>query len=261
MTAYIINFLRNFLIKRNIGRLHKIDESQILALLQKIRPKKQELNLIRIGSHYDGGYLIPNLIHEVDAVFSPGVANNSDFEMHFAEMGVSCYLADASVTTTPKNHSNFKFLRKFIGNSSDERYISLNSWIEMYNMNFNMGILQMDIEGNEYENLITVKQEVIRKFAILVIEFHDLYRLYQKDFFTLFSSTIERLKLDFEIVHTHANNAGRASNIFNRALPNVVEITFLRKDLFKGDGSFSLTPNPLDQPNRPDLPDLEMKFE
>lgn len=252
---------RNFLLNNDIGRIHQIQEEQLIELVKTLLPKRQDLELVRIGSKYDGGYLIPDIIKDIDILFSPGVANNSDFELFFANRGVKCYLADASVLGPATRHPNFHFIKKYIGNSVDENFLTMSSWIDSTNEDFQMGMLQMDIEGSEYENLLTLPEEIMRKFSVLIIEFHELYRLNQKDFFTLFNSTIKRLQNDFEIVHLHPNNAGRGSRIFNRLIPNVLEISFLRKDLFIGDGCYIKLPNPLDQPNRPDLPDLQMIFE
>ena len=36
--------------------------------------------LIRIGNKYDGGYLIPDVLHKIKYCFSGGVGNNYTFE-------------------------------------------------------------------------------------------------------------------------------------------------------------------------------------
>ena len=37
-------------------------------------------DLIRVGSTNDGGYLIPNILNEIDYCFSPGIGNKFEFE-------------------------------------------------------------------------------------------------------------------------------------------------------------------------------------
>lgn len=255
--------VRDMLLYRGFGRLQLVKEAPIANLLLQLQPKSQKYGLIRIGSRNDGGYLIPNLpnlAQRVDIIFSPGVAKNSDFELHFALQGIKCYLADASVEGPNITHNNLIFLKKFIGLRRDSNFISMRSWIESSTIDFNSGILQMDIEGDEYENLLTLPSEYLQKFSILVIEFHSLYRLIQRDFFTLFECTLENILSNFEPVHLHPNNSGRISKIYNLQIPNVIEMTFLRKDLFFGDGSRCKIPNPLDAPNRLDLQDITIKL-
>ncbi len=41
----------------------------------------------------------------------------------------------------------------------------------------------MDIEGAEIETLLSISEDYLNNFRIIVIEFHDFSRLFVKDFF------------------------------------------------------------------------------
>jgi len=71
--------------------------AEVLAFLKKIRPMTTNIPLIRVGSADDGGYLVPDDLEGIKICFSPGVAQQSDFELAMAQRGITCFMADYSV--------------------------------------------------------------------------------------------------------------------------------------------------------------------
>lgn len=68
-------------------------------LIQKLAPTSIQNNLIRIGCHHDGGYLISNDLENIIACFSPGVGDQSSFEDTLAkEFGIKSFLADYTLS-------------------------------------------------------------------------------------------------------------------------------------------------------------------
>jgi hypothetical protein len=75
------------------------------------------------------------------------------------------------------------------------------------------------------------------------------------------------LNSEFDLFHIHANNNVLRREIFKKSgvvddLPDVVELTFVRKDKFKSSESETV-PYPiagLDIKNQPDLPDVPMNW-
>ena len=55
-------------------------KSQLTKVLNKLKPYNLGYDLIRIGSDNDGGYLVPNILNEIEMCFSPGTGNNTEFE-------------------------------------------------------------------------------------------------------------------------------------------------------------------------------------
>jgi hypothetical protein len=104
--------------------VRRTNVTDILDLMQKMRPQDCGIDLIRIGGSGDGGYLIPDDLEGLEYCFSPGVSTVSDFENHLADLHISSYLADYSVPSPPIDRPEFTFDPKFLG-SSDRKIISL----------------------------------------------------------------------------------------------------------------------------------------
>lgn len=56
-------------------------EIEMGKFLQKLRATSSQADLIRVGGPVDGGYWIPDDLEGIQAVFSPGVGNLSEFEL------------------------------------------------------------------------------------------------------------------------------------------------------------------------------------
>ena len=118
-------------------------------------------------------------------------------------------------------------------------------------------LLKFDVEGAEYENLISLDDSELASFEVIVCELHCCDQLRDEAFRHQFSRAIARLTKNHAPVHLHGNNYGVLCLVEGVPVPAVLELALLRRDL--GDfGGISLEPipGPLDNPNRPDRPDL-----
>lgn len=219
-------------------------------LINLLKPVATNKNLIRFGSSTDGGYLIPDDLDGISACFSPGVADCVSFETSCAERGMKVFLADHSVDQLPAEDHNFHFIKKFIGANTTENFIRLDEWITSSNIDGSSDlILQMDIEGSEYEALISSSDEVMKRFRILIIEFHGLHNLWSYPFFRLAKSAFDRLLKFHSCVHIHPNNARGICKINGLEIPKLMEFTFYRKDSFQISSEVLSYPHPLDKDN------------
>ena len=67
-------------------------KSVIDQLLSSIRDNYINIELIRMGGNGDGGYLIPNLMNEIDHCFSAGVSDIAHFEKELLEKyDINCF--------------------------------------------------------------------------------------------------------------------------------------------------------------------------
>ncbi len=107
----------------------------------------------------------------------------------------------------------------------------------------------MDIEGAEYDVIYDINSETLKKFRILVIEFHRLDSIFDKTGYKLINLTFNKLLRDFDIVHIHPNNV-RAPVVYKGfQVPPLMEFTFIRKDRVVKAGKYSVEfPHPLDEP-------------
>lgn len=136
--------------------------------------------LTRIGGATDGAYLVPEDFEGITACFSPGVCNTKDFEDELAEKhGIRSHMCDFSsdqhLLKTPLIEGMQTFEKKWLDLENSASSLTLHDWVR----NAESGkqgdlILQMDIEGAEYRNLIHAPEACLNRFRIIVVEIHGL---------------------------------------------------------------------------------------
>jgi hypothetical protein len=198
--------------------------------MKKLRPLDCGKELIRIGGQRDGGYLLPNDMEGIEYCFSPGVNEVSDFENHLADLGIKSFLADYSVDGPPVTRPEFVFDKKFLGTCDRGNFMTLASWKDKYLAHYTSDLLlQMDIEGWEYQVILNTPISLLNQFRIMAIEFHYLDRLFDPFVFSMFSSCFERILQDFYVVHIHPNGCRSSVKSGDIDIPEVLEITFINK--------------------------------
>lgn len=226
------------------------ERQDVIDFIQSVRPKTTDRPLVRIGPRGDGGYLIPDDLDGLEACFSPGVGDLSSFESECAEKyGMRVFLADNSVDAPALVHKNFNFIKKHIGVTSNADTITLDDWIKPNLTAQQEFLMQMDIEGEEYFSLLSLSNDLLKRCRILSIEFHDLQRLWNRQFYTLVAKTFEKLLENHVCVHLHPNNASGVADLKGIAIPRVCEFTFIRKDRVTLLGPVAQLPHPLDYDN------------
>jgi hypothetical protein len=206
------------------------EQANVAALLEKLHPVGCGFDLVRIGAQRDGGYLIPDDLEGVEYLFSPGVKDIADFENQLADRGIKSFLADFSIDKPPIVRPEFVFDKKFLGASDFDPFFTLASWKEKYLNGYSGDLmLQMDIEGYEYEVILSTPASVIEQFRIMVVEFHELDRLFDAFTFKLLSTCFEKLLKTHYIVHIHPNNYGEVVKRDEIEIPRVMEFTFLNR--------------------------------
>jgi hypothetical protein len=221
----------------------------VAALIARLRPRVARAGLIRFGGATDGGYLLPDDLDGVAACLSPGVANECSFDEQMAARGIDVFMADASVDGPPRSNPRFQFVRKFVDISTTETTMTLEALAPPASAAGAEGdlILQMDIEGAEYRVLASTPDEFLRRFRIMVIEFHCLDQLFSRFAFNFMRPVFEKLARLHNVVHIHPNNCTRVVNRGPITIPPVMEFTFYRRDRPLADASTELRfPHPLD---------------
>jgi hypothetical protein len=219
-------------------------------LIRSLRPLDGGVDLIRLGPAGDGGYLIPDDLEGISYAFSPGISTESGFETDLAARGMRVFLADYSVDGPSQAHPHFIFDKKFVGSISDETATTLDDWKQAHIGNYGGDlILQMDIEGAEFEALLAASAKLLSQFRIMVIEFHDLDQLFNKPYFELVSRVFARLLRTHSVVHIHPNNSRNAVRAKRLVVPRIAEFTFLRNDRMRSRVPCTRFPHPLDVDN------------
>jgi hypothetical protein len=225
--------------------------SNVLSLIESLHPVGVGNPLIRLGpKDGDGGYLIPDDLNGISACYSPGVSYVSGFEKDCAELGMKVFMADHSVDAPAEHHENFHFIKKFVGGTTFGKYITLDDWVSETLPNGDSDLmLQMDIEGQEYETLFSTSDKLMRRFRVIAIEFHNLDQFWNLPFFRIASRAFEKILQTHACVHLHPNNCCGSIKKDGLEIPKFMEFTFLRRDRFKGEIKPWCFPNPLDRDN------------
>ena len=239
----------------NIDGNFKISYKSYLLTYQYNSDKK-----IRLGSISDGGYVIGLLDNNnYDCYISAGVSNEEsfsrDFINYFNMNKEQCFAFDGTIENYPYDYTDkIIFNKKNINNYNDNNNTDLKFLINNYNNIF----LKMDIEGYEYKWLSSLNNLDLNKFKQIVIEFHGInddswnfnHEL-KKNCFKILSET-------HYIIHIHGNNYSNKTN----NIPDVIEITYINKNMFNTIPTLNVTKLPinnLDYPNS-DIPDYDLNF-
>jgi len=253
----IRNFLRNLLIRNGYHLSRLSDMEHLLSFIRSLRVVSIEQELIRIGGPGDGGYLVPDDLSDIEACFSPGVGKVAKFEEGLASFGVRSFMSDYSVMSAPVDHELFTFDRNFIGVENRDSMIRLEDWVRKHSESENSDlILQMDIEGDEYAVFLDTPSDLLKRFRIMVVEFHALDMLFAKEPFQIVKQTFDKLLRDFSVVHIHPNN--RADILSNNGIdvPLAMEFTFYRNDRVRRLQRELSFPHVLDSPNHAQKADV-----
>jgi hypothetical protein len=252
------NLIKNILASAGVSVGRYADDVSIRDMIERLHPVVTDKDLIRLGEDADGGYLVPDDLDGVVACFSPGVGPTASFEEALVKRGIPCFLADASVTSPPTLNKLIHFDHKFLGVVNDDKTTTLDAWVKNYAPAFGDLVLQMDIEGAEWPVLLNVSDETLWRFRIIVIELHDIHRLFERTGSALMAAALERLLRAFHVVHNHPNNFCDPLKKGNVTIPPILELTFLRRDRANPTGYANQFPHTLDRKNSPKRPDFAL---
>jgi hypothetical protein len=248
----MMNRIRNAALALGLNVTKQTRDSDVSSLIESLKPVDCGKNLVRIGGNADGGYLLPDDFDGIEYCFSPGVGLLSDYESHLASMNIRSFLADYSVDSIPSDRPEFTFDKKFVGATDSDTSFTLESWKNKYLPCYEGDmLLQMDIEGSEYEVVLGTSIELLDSFRIMSIEFHFLEKMFDPFVYRLYRSCFDKILKNFHVVHIHPNNLCGSVKRNSIEIPRMMEFTFYNKkrvSVTKPIGDF---PHALDRDNVP----------
>jgi len=241
-----------------------LDPSESLFVVYDF-PKK-----FRCGGNLDGGYVMADVDVKYDCLLSAGIAQNDDFSVDFIQRynlpKTHCFGFDGSIDALPANlQDKMTFVKKNIGSTNDDTTTTLDSYVREFRNIF----LKMDIEGGEWAWLREVDEARLANLSQIVLELHGITSTSWHSGLTITSfdcgyaekrDCLKKLSQTHYVVHAHGNNADRSAA---NGLPNVLEVVYVNKNLFKEPPTLNRTPLPikgLDFPNEARYPDLDLNF-
>lgn len=224
--------------------------AEVTALMRRLHPRLADAGLIRLGPAGDGGYLVPDDLHGIEACFSPGVGAIVGFERSCAARGMRVFMADGSVDAPIVGDPAYSFLKKFVGAVNSADSITMPDWVDTVLPQSRADLLlQIDIEGSEYETILGMPDALMRRFRIITGEFHCLDQLWNLPYFRIVSRAFEKILQSHICVHIHPNNCAAPVARAGLAIPPVMEFTFVRSDRNSGERFATTFPHPADCDN------------
>jgi len=240
---YFVRILSSRILFKLNFSLHypSIREPALLNLLKKFKVYQTEHQLVRLGEKGGGGYLIPddfeprmnedgNII-SLNSCITGGVGSEIGFEYDLAQKGIKCHMADYSVSKPPLTHENFFFVKKFLGNKTDNQYITFDDYFSKIKKPLEDYILKLDIEGDEYTILPFIKKEDLLRMRIIVLEIHHFTNIATPLGFYLMQQIADKLFENHTVVHIYPNSISPLIKFSKKIqLYDLLEVTLLRND-------------------------------
>lgn len=241
-------------------RFHRIDQvlvpsvplEKFSTFVQSIAPVNNGHSLIKVGPASDGSYLLPDDLIGIGINISPGVGETFQFENALLEeYGIPSIMLDASVDMPLNLPDEIEFVDKFlIPQSNSDAGVSISELVSIATSRFGRDVdfmLQMDIEGAEYEILNYMKPEDLLRFRILAIEFHDMELWIQNTFYSrTLLPVFNKLLEHFDVVYSRANNSSHTFRYKGFFIPSALELTFHRKDRLVSENGYRQMPSIVD---------------
>jgi len=246
----------------------KIKESRKFEIFQKFRSLLSPMdikdsNYRRVGKDFDGGYVMLDDFsgHNITAAYSFGINDDVSWDEEMAKSGIDVYMYDHTIDKLPKGNKHFYFFKQGVAGKPEAGLETLSNLIARNgHQESNKLILKMDVEGYEWSVFEETPIEVIEQFSQIVIEFHGLSPKKSKEELSRLFMVLEKINKSHQSIHVHANGHTPLSWLGEWALPELLEVTYVRrKDYEKRFIQNTRTfPTNIDQPTFPWLPDVPL---
>lgn len=206
------------------------DVEELGSLLE---PVSSAHSFKRIGGANDGGYVVVADIAIPDCAISIGVGNECSADDALAAGGTTVWQFDHTVEASPSSRENVTFRRLGLGirRSSDVRPLA--DLLDLVSLEENESVwLLLDAEGVEWD-LLGDLEAPLGRFAQIVIEFHLLSLAADPRVAHVFREGLARLRETHMPVAWHINNFAPVHAIGGKVVPDVIEVTFVSREVFK----------------------------
>jgi hypothetical protein len=256
--------------------LRHSEGQQRRALLEMLRPAAiSNCQLERFGEAHDGGYLLcGNLLGEVRAGYSYGIAGYDQWGCDVSSrLNVPVHEYDCFDTTRPACPAATVFHAECVHDRGpatlDGRlFDSIPNQLAKNGDASKRLVVKIDVEGAEWDSLLSVPDRTLRQIDQLVVEFHwvrpegrairrvrHLLRLGWGNE-EKYLRVVQRLKQFYEVAHFHFNNYSCSTEL--APFPTIAyEVLFVSRRLAVVDPARQAPGglHPLDAPNDPLKPE------
>ena len=194
-----------------------------------IRPVNfNDLQIVRVGSEFDGGYFVPLIPNLPKSWLSVGLGYNVEFENYLIKQGNTVNAFDHTIKSRPKKLSKLVKLHKIGWGPSTGNTKSLHELFSLtgYDQKW---CLKFDIESSEWKVLHEISSAV-NKPAIILCEIHDIYWEEDRQSNAKKIKVLKELLLEYHVAHINGNNFSPEIVTENVTINSVIEMTLVKKD-------------------------------
>ncbi len=228
---------------------------------QLLRPYATDADLIRVGDAGDGGYVMIEAFDAAGAI-SIGIGGNVSWDLDMARCGLPISMFDPTIAAPPAAVPGGTFHRIGLGTpvqaaASGLALKPLAQLLEIANSPASGDlILKIDVEGAEWDALADVDD--FARYPQVVLELHDMGRLNDEETAANVLHLLRAIHATHLPVHVHANNEAGLAAFGAYWLPEVLEVSYVRRDLARGARPADAIDTLLDTPSNARFADLSL---
>lgn len=214
---------------------------KINDLLNTLQPKHVDgAKRKRIGCSGDGGYVIMDHENLSDTIlYSYGIEDNDSFDQHFHKLYGSQVKQFDFTISPPPARPHFSFTKEGISHEKTENCDTLENHIKKNNDVDQRIFLKMDVEGAEWLTFLHMPEDTLKQCNQIALEMHDLSGLGINTMYPAVSleikvAVLKKITQYFHCWNVHANNYASIFIIDGYKVPDVMEMTFVNKELHTG---------------------------
>jgi hypothetical protein len=200
----------------------------------------------------DGGYLLPRDLSGISDCFSPGAENRKAFEDELAvkfaiRTHIMDYSSDLDSFSSPWIDGMQTFTKKWLGPKPGTETMTMVEWLDWVKPSHDRDwLLQMDVEGAEFEIIPSISPKIMGKFRCIVLEIHDLDQILTQSGAARVALLVRALTKFHTVAHVRPNNCCGSFDVGELpiSLPRVAELTLVRSDEMQSKTFRRLQPSP-----------------
>jgi hypothetical protein len=206
----------------------------------------------RLGAPHDGGYVIVDELKGVTNMLSFGIGGNVDFESEMVMRGIQqVIMCDHTITKLPREHPSFLWRKQAVGAHDSDTMCTISRLLREHSLTDDHNLfLKCDVEDCEWDLIESTSSSEWAQFSQMVFEFHYFEQMLDPARFARVKSCLEKLAQTHVCVHVHGNSHGPLSLVNGIALPQCLEITYVRRDFSGLQPSWEIFPTSIDKTNR-----------
>ncbi len=198
---------------------------------------------------------------ESQDLISFGISNDVRFEKVLADAGHRCFMFDHTIADLPDHHPEFHWKKLGVSGSGEETsdLLSLESHLAGIDHSDRL-LMKIDVEGAEWDVFSSISDETLDRFDQIVGEFHWFLRLEEQSFSAKVKESLRRITEKFTLFNVHANNHRVMGFVGGFPVADVLELSFVRRELVDRHPSRRLFPEPADKANNDVIADHALLF-